>query len=291
MELVKIGKNTYYLKNPTNIGIYKIDDYNVYLIDSGNDKDAGKKILKIIENENWQIKGIINTHSNADHIGGNKIIQEKTKCSILASDIERAFIKHPFLEPAFLYGGNPIKELENKFLMAKSSLPVSLENNLPDGLEIISLPGHFYEMIGIKTSDDVYFLADSLFSEDTILKYHIFYIYNVKEYLNTLDYLATLDGKFYVPSHGNITSDITNLINLNRNKINEICEKICKICVKEKTFEEILQELFLEYNLTMNLNQYVLIGSTVKSFLSYLNKENKLKYEFKDCKMLWQVVD
>lgn len=49
MELIKVGERTYYIKNPTNIGIYKIDDNSVYIIDSGNDKDAGKKILKIID--------------------------------------------------------------------------------------------------------------------------------------------------------------------------------------------------------------------------------------------------
>ena len=43
MELVKVGNRTYYIKNPTNIGIYKIDNENVYLIDSGNDKEAGKR--------------------------------------------------------------------------------------------------------------------------------------------------------------------------------------------------------------------------------------------------------
>ena len=37
MEIIKLGKNTYYIKNPTNIGIYRIDDEKVYLIDSGND--------------------------------------------------------------------------------------------------------------------------------------------------------------------------------------------------------------------------------------------------------------
>ena len=46
MELVKVGEKTYYIKNATNIGIYKIDETQVYLIDTGNDKDAGKKILK-----------------------------------------------------------------------------------------------------------------------------------------------------------------------------------------------------------------------------------------------------
>ena len=55
MELIQIGEKTYYIKNPTNIGVYKVDENNVYIIDSGNDKDAGKKILKIIEENNWKI--------------------------------------------------------------------------------------------------------------------------------------------------------------------------------------------------------------------------------------------
>ena len=48
MELVKVGEKTYFIKNPTNVGVYKIDENNVYLIDTGNDKDAGKKILKTV---------------------------------------------------------------------------------------------------------------------------------------------------------------------------------------------------------------------------------------------------
>lgn len=55
----KVGEKTYYIQNPTNIGIYKINDTDVYIIDSGNDKDAGKKILKITDEQGWNVKGII----------------------------------------------------------------------------------------------------------------------------------------------------------------------------------------------------------------------------------------
>ncbi len=288
MELEKIGEKTYYLKNPTNIGIYKVDDDNVYLIDTGNDKDAGRKILKIIEEQGWHIKGIINTHSNADHIGGNKIIQDRTDCVILGNKIEKCFTEYPLLEPSFLYGGHPFKDLRNKFLLAKESNVISIEDNLPEGLEYFTLKGHFFDMIGIKTCDDVYFIADSLFSEDTITKYHLFFIYDIREYLNTLDFLNTLNGKLYVPSHGLVTDNIKSLIDLNRHKIKEITDKIYQICSEEITFENILKRIFDEYGLTMNPNQYVLIGSTIKSYLSYLYDENKLKYEFKDNQMFWK---
>lgn len=290
MELVKVGEKTYYIKNATNIGIYKIDDNNVYLIDTGNDKEAGKKILKIIDENGWNIKGIINTHSNADHIGGNKIIQDRTNCIIFAYNIEKSFTEFPILESSFLYGGYPFKDIRNKFLLAKESVAISIENNLPDGLEYFTLKGHFFDMIGIKTSDDVYFLADSLFSEETIKKYHLFFIYDVREFLNTLDYLNTLKGSLYIPSHCEKTSDISSLIELNRNKVKEIMSKIYNACEKEMTFEEILKYIFDEYNLAMNANQYILVGSTIRSYLSYLFDENKLCYEFKDNKMLWKQV-
>ncbi len=286
MELIKVGDKTYYLKNNTNIGIYKIDEENVYIIDSGNDKDAGKKIIKIIENEGWHIKGIINTHSNADHIGGNKVIEERTNCSIYASDIEMSFIKNPILEPTMLYGGYPFKDLKNKFLYAKPSNVLNIKDNLPEGLEYFPLKGHFLDMIGLKTSDEIYFLGDALFSEETINKYHLFFIYDVKEYLNTLDYLSNLNGKLYIASHCEATSDISNLIKINKDKILEISNKIYNLC-NDKTFEEILKEIFVEYQLEMNLNQYVLVGSTIRSYLAYLCDENKISYKFEDNKMIW----
>ncbi len=288
MELIQVGAKTYYIKNPTNIGIYKINDNDVYIIDSGNDKDAGKKILKIVEEQGWNVKGIINTHSNADHIGGNKIIQDKTGCIILNNKNERAFTESTILEPSFLYGGYPFKDLNNKFLQAKNSKTIEIEDNLPEGLEYFELKGHFFDMIGIRTSDDIYFLADSLFSEETINKYHIFFIYDVEEYLNTLKKLKAFDGKLFIPSHCEATDNINKIIELNENKIAEISNKIISICENEHTFEEILKEIFDYYNLLMNANQYVLVGSTIKSYISYLYNNGKLTYEFKNNKMIWK---
>ena len=291
MELINVGEKTYYIKNATNIGIYKIDDNNVYLIDAGNDKEAGKKILKIIDEQGWKVKGIITTHSNADHIGGNKVIQDRTSCDIFAYNIEKCFAEYPILEPSFLYGGYPLEDIKNKFLLAKESVVTPIEDNLPDGLEYFTLKGHFFDMIGIRTSDNIYFLADSLFSEETINKYHLFFIYDVREYLNTLNYLSTLKGKLYIASHCEATSDISSLIEINKNKIQEIIGKIYNVCEEEITFEDILKYIFDEYSLIMNPNQYVLVGSTIKSYLAYLSDDGKLSYEFKDNKMLWKQIN
>ena len=288
MELIKVGEKTYYIKNPTNIGVYKVNDTDVFLIDTGNDKDAGKKILKIIEANGWSVKGIITTHSNADHVGGNRLIQDRTNCPVYAFGVEKSFTEFPILESAFLYGGYPFKDLRNKFLLAKESNVTEINDNLPDGLEYFQLKGHFFDMIGIKTDDDVYFLADSLVSEGTIAKYHLFFAYDIQEYLNTLDYLSNLKGKMFIPSHCEATEDISSIIQANRNKVNEISEKIYSLCSNEITFEDILNQVFDFYNLAMNVNQYHLIGSTVRSYLSYLYDNGKISFEFKDNKMYWK---
>ena len=288
MELTRLGEKTYYIKNNTNIGIYKINDEEVYIIDTGNDKDCGKKILKVLEENNLKVKGIINTHSNSDHIGGNEVIEKRTGAIVLTHGIEVAFTKYPILEPSFLYGAKPFHDLENKFLMAKPSDAIDLENNLPEGLEYFSLKGHFFDMIGIKTSDDVYFLGDALFSSETINKYHLFFIYDVLEYLNTLEFLKTLNGKYYVFSHVELKENIKDLIEININKIKEISDNILKICKDKKTIEDIEKEIFDYYHLTMNLNQYVLVGSTIKAYLSYLITKEKMEYIIENNKLYFK---
>ena len=289
MELTKLGEKTYCIQNPANIGIYKLDDEKICLIDTGNDKESGRKILKIINEQNWQVECIINTHSNADHVGGNKFIQDRTNCKILSSKKETAIINNPELEPAFLYGAMPLNELNNKFLLAKESDCQVIDNNLPEGLEYFTLKGHFIDMIGIKTSDNIYFLGDSIFSEETINKYHIFFIYDVEKYLQTLDFLETLNGTFYIPSHVKPLTDLKELIKLNKNKINEICNAILNACQNPITTEEIIKKIFDTYNLEININQYALLGSTIKSYLTYLNNQNRVEYFFKDNLLYWLI--
>ena len=48
-ELIKISEKCYYINCPAKIGIYKQSETDVYLIDSGNDKDAGRKVRKILD--------------------------------------------------------------------------------------------------------------------------------------------------------------------------------------------------------------------------------------------------
>lgn len=291
-ELVQVAENTYYINSPSKIGVYRVSDDDVWLIDSGNDKDAGRKIQKILDAQGWKLTAIINTHSNADHDGGNTLLQNRLNCAIYTTPMELAVVENPILEPSFLYGGYPFKKLRNKFLMATPSKAQDIaEAKLPEGMEYFRLPGHFWDMIGVKTPDDVYFLADCIFGEGTVNKYHISFFYDIAAQFETLDMVEKLEGKLFIPAHAEPMEDIKPLVALNRNKSLEILELLLELCQTPMPFEHILQKVFAHYQLTMDYGQYVLVGSTIRSYLSYLADQGKAECYVEDNMLLWKTIE
>ena len=290
-ELVQVTERSYYIQSPAKIGLVKLDGQDVCLIDSGNDKDAGRKVRQLLDANGWRLRAIYNTHSNADHIGGNKYLQAQTGCPVYAPGIDCAFTRAPILEPSFLYGGYPCRDLRHKFLMAQPSDAKPLTPDvLPEGLQAIPLPGHFFDMVGFRTPDDAVFLADCLSSRETLEKYQIGFIYDVSAYLRTLEAVKAMEARIFIPAHAPATEQITALAQYNIDKVWEISEKILEICAAPICFEAVLQQLFAHYGLRMSFEQYVLVGSTVRSYLAWLKDEGRLTALFEDNMLLWQRV-
>ena len=290
-ELNHITGNSYYIQSPSKMGLVKLSDTDVCLIDSGNDKDAGRKVRQLLDANGWHLTAIYNTHSNADHIGGNRYLQGQTKCRIYAQGIECDITRHPVLEPAFLYGGFPPKDLRHKFLMAQESDAQELTPDvLPEGFELLQLPGHFFHMVGFRSPDDVVYLADCLSSRETLDKYQIGFLYDVAAYLDTLEKVKTMQAAAFVPAHAEVTEDIAPLAQYNIDKVLEIADHMVALCAEPVIFEDLLKKLFDDYGLTLTFEQYVLVGSTVKSYLAWLKDTGRLTVLFEDNRLLWRCV-
>jgi glyoxylase-like metal-dependent hydrolase (beta-lactamase superfamily II) len=288
-ELHQVAEHSYYIQSPAKIGLVRLNGTDVCLIDSGSDKEAGRKARQLLDAAGWHLTAIYNTHSNADHIGGNRYLQGQTGCRIFAPGAECSFTRHPVLEPSFLYGGFPPAELKHKFLMAQESDAEPLTPaDLPEGFQILPLPGHFFDMAGYRDADDVVYLADCLSSRETLEKYRIGFIYDVAAYLETLEAVKQMRAKMFVPAHAEATEDIAPLAQFNLETVWEIAEKITVLCAEPLCFEQLLQKLFKAYGLAMNFEQYVLVGSTVRSYLSWLKDTGKLSARFEDNLLLWQ---
>lgn len=287
-ELIQAGARTYYIDCPVKMGVFLPDGSHACLFDGGSGKDAAKKALKLLDARGWSLSCVINTHSHSDHIGGNQLLQKRTGCKIFAKGIERSFTLNPVLEPAFLYGGFPPDALRSKFLEAAPSGALPPEDPaFPRELEVIALPGHSFDMIGLRTPDDVVFLADALASEDTIKKYQVSYLYDVEAYLSTLQIIERMRAKWFIPAHAAATADISPLARLNRDKTLQIINYLLNLCKTPRSFEEILQSVFTDYALAMDFNQFVLVGSTVRSYLAYLYNQRRADVRFESNRMLW----
>ena len=287
-ELIQAAEHTYYIESPAKIGLVQTGG-TVALIDSGSDKEAGRKVRQHLDARGLKLSAIYNTHSNADHIGGNQYLQRQTGCAVYAPGVEAAFTRDPILEPSFLYGGCPPKPLRHKFLLAQPS-DVQVLDPKACPLEVIPLPGHFFDMVGYRTEDDVVFLADCLSSRETLEKYRVSFLYDVAAYLDTLDRVAAMEAALFVPAHAAATEDIAPLARYNRDQVYAVAEDLLDLLAEPLVFEEVLRRLFRRYRLTMDFQQYVLVGSTVKSYLAWLLDGGRVTAAFNDCRLLWQRV-
>ncbi len=99
-----------------------------------------------------------------------------------------------------------------------------------------------------------------------------------------------MEADIYIPAHTEVMTDIKELVSLNRKKVFEVADKLLEFCAEPTNFESILQKVFNEYGLTMNFEQYVLVGSTVRSFLSWLRDNNKADVIFENNMLLWKTI-
>jgi len=292
LTLTQLSDSTFYIPSPSNVGLY-IQDNKATLIDSGNDKEAGRQILKLLKEHNLELSLIINTHSHADHIGGNEFLQKRTGCRIAAAALEADLIQHPLLESTILNGGFPHLRLRNKFLLAKASTVTDIIQNsgriTGTSLSAVPVPGHFLDMIAVESSDGVLFTADSIISEDILSKYHIHFLYDVKAHFETLNMLKNRDDKLFVPSHGKPVNqdDFRSLVDYNEHKIRENIDVVLDSITSSVISEDILSKVCTHYGIELNANQYVLIFSTLRSILGYLLDEKQVGVSYDAGRMLW----
>ena len=74
---------------------------------------------------------------------------------------------------------------------------------------------------------------------------------------------------------------------LNRAKMREIADLLTAFCRTPLPFEALLRQLFSHYGLEMDMSQYALVGSTVRSYLTYLKAQGRLTARCEDGRLLW----
>lgn len=298
--------------SPTNIGVIAVDNIeekdskDIYLIDSGPNKEIAQHIYSCLQKQfpKFTLKAIIDTHSHADHCGANNHLVKLTGCKIYSTLMEKSGIECPINQSAVAYGGFPLPEYRTSYYLAEPSLVdkvikcdevFNLNNDTV--LQCIALPGHYYEMIGIlcKSKENgqektVFFTSDGIFPRGMLAKYWIPFIFDVEQFKESLHKIKSIKADYYIPSHGDIYTDMNALYELNMLSCLENENTILNSLKDEpKTFEDILKYVADFNEIPMRLSQFMLVGSTIRSYITYLYSQHKITWLFRDNKMYWKL--
>ncbi|MFW6287830.1 MAG: MBL fold metallo-hydrolase, partial [bacterium] len=83
MEYIDINNKIAIISGFNNIGVIK-NGKRTILIDSGLENRAAGQICRMLEEKGLKPSYIINTHSHADHCGGNNYIQKNFDVEIIS---------------------------------------------------------------------------------------------------------------------------------------------------------------------------------------------------------------
>lgn len=296
MQLEKINGNSYYIPSPTNIGIFQFKDKYALIVDSGDNKQQARKIDELLRQHGLTVKYVVNTHNHIDHSGGNLYFQENYPGAVFhASAAEKLFIEENYLFALYLYGANPLHELSRHFMRSQT---VTVHNTLSPGLckinedkfDIIPLPGHARGQIGIATRDRVCYLGDALFSQNIMAKYSFPFLFDIADQFDTYHTLQGLDYDYYVLGHADQVynpAEMKNLVDLNEHNLNQYLDLTMEILLQPKTREELLEEITILKDLTLDFKEYYFSLSTLGAMISYLYDKDLLSYELENGKLYY----
>lgn len=289
---------------PNNVGVLappKKDGgvQELYLIDSGINSAYAKKIFDECTRvfKNFAVRAVINTHCHSDHSGGSGFWQKECGAEVWATHDEKCYIEVPETHTAISSGGFPMEKFMEYYRGERAFVDREIKNDDAFSfggmrIECVPLPGHSIDQIGLLVTNtagqSALFAGDAVFGRSMLSRYWMPYLYDVRRFKESLSVIGRTRAALYVPSHGAVYDEIESVVEFNMLSTvsNEKC--IEKILCAPHSHEELLKEFADINGIPLRLSQYFLVGSTIRSYLSYLESEGRVRYYFKDNRMLWQ---
>ena len=305
-EPVNLSNGVCYVPGETNVGIITNEKNGItelFLVDTGTSTPETFATLDIIDeffkkqNIKYIIKAIITTHGHPDHFGGHHYIKEKTNCEIWAGRLDQYCMENSVIHSTVIWGGYPPHGLRSKVFSPES---VKIDRFIEEGdvipisgdrtISFIDVHGHTFSSHGIivtnKEGEKIIFTGDALFSRKELGKFWIPFILNPQEFLHSLKKLEKVENVIcMLPSHGDIiTGDIVeDTAELNMISVLSAKQSILNALSQKEysTIDEITKYVADVNQYKMSLGQYVLMNSTIKSYLAIMcdNKIVKMVIE------------
>ena len=276
-ELLSLAPGVLYLPGAVNSLVVEDGHGGALVVDTGLDDSHARKLLRALEARGLTPGAILNTHSHADHIGGNAFLVGRfPEIKIFAPPLEDAIIRSPVLEPIYLFGARPPRELQNKFLMAQPS-PARLapEPGLTRiagvELELIEVAGHASLMYAVRVGEVLY-AADALFGPAALARHPLTFCMDSTLQKESAAKLTKLDGlRVTLPGHGDPTDDLPALVQENLSSYARTTEAVREAARTPATVDELLRRVTAHFGLEVGqLGAALLNRSVVSAHLTEL---------------------
>lgn len=289
MEILKVKGNTYCIDTGmTYIPFYKINDEEIIMLDTGWKKGEREGIEKVLEDNNFKVVAILNSHFHIDHIGNNAYFKNKYK-SIIAMSAYEAFICSSEINLKLYYGSQTLKSVKEHYGHMVCETDISIEKDQDEILlcgvnfKIIHTPGHSPAHICIITPDDVAYTGDALISYEVMEGAKMPYAYILSEDMKSKAKLHDLNCSKYVIAHKGIYNNITKLIDDNIDFYESRAMRIYEVIDEPMTMEDIMKAVIKKFNIYVNnIYRYYFIERMLKSYVEYLYDIEKLKLIMED---------
>ncbi|MEZ4629534.1 MAG: MBL fold metallo-hydrolase [Deinococcales bacterium] len=290
--LTALSDHVYYLSGGVNCVIV-VNDHEAVIIDSGQDKEAGRQLKKACAQLNVTPKAIINTHSHADHYGGNEFLLNQFDLTVYAPDFEASIMQNPYLEPVYLFSGaKPLAELLNKWLLAKPSrvdkaLEAGILSLIGLDFQVLDTSGHAHKQMSVMV-DDVLIAADALFGPALLERYPLPFGQDIARQIASAESLRGYQVRQVLPGHGAPSADLLGMIDLNLATFEGAARAIKQATQGQNSFG-VLKAVSDQLGIVMeDLPRYYLNHCVVLAYLSYLRERGEVELSLKDNEVVWR---
>ena len=295
MPLTPLGPGVHFFPSAVNSFVVEDGHGGALLVDTGLDDSQARKLLRALEETGLTPVAILNTHSHADHHGGNTFILKRfPELPVYAPPVESAIINDPMLEPLYLFGACPPPELRTKFLLAPPSPAQPIRSGVQRlggvTVELIDVPGHAVQMHTVRVGDVLY-AADALNGPDNLHKHPLIFCVDSVQQKASARKLGELDGiRVVLPGHGEPAADLRALAEVNVEKYGQTTRNALEAVRQgEATIDELLARVCNDLNIQMsNAPSVVLNRSVISAHLVELQQAGQVTQAVKDNRLLFQ---
>ena len=217
MELRQVKGNTWVLEDWQLTPLYKLDHRQCILLDSGYYGQRGAMEGALSE-AGLQVVGVLGSHAHNDHASNHRYFRREHGAEVVMSMGEAALCCTMENMKAYFFMDTLASLEENQWVnhmqlrVDRVILPEETTCTMAGvAFDILHLPGHSPDHIGVRTPDGIVYLADALLTSDELRRTRLPYHFCHRQAIASLEGLKKVEGSGFIAAHRGVLEELGSL--------------------------------------------------------------------------------